>query len=107
MPPVSKKMLDKISEVEEPINKNNKIIGKIKGGLQAFKNQTKKEKEKEQDKSPISDEEHKMHLANLLIARKMSSNKLIKLHNRVQTNAIAEEDESLSSNSSIKKPKKE
>ena len=36
MPPVTKKMLDKISEMEE-LPKNNKIISALKGGLLAFR----------------------------------------------------------------------
>ena len=36
MPPVLKKMLDKISEVDE-LPKNNKIINQLRGGLKAFK----------------------------------------------------------------------
>lgn len=33
MPPVTKKMIDKISEPEEPTIKNNRVLNKLKTGL--------------------------------------------------------------------------
>lgn len=45
MPPVTKKMLDKISDFDD-LPKNNKIIKALKGGLMAFRKDNSSSPEK-------------------------------------------------------------
>ena len=95
MPPVTKKMLDKISEMDE-LPKNNKIISALKGGLLAFR----KEKSKDSVETPSPTKKHepddKIKLMQML--HKKKSNKDMGTPH-LNYNSIAEEDESMSSNS--------
>ena len=61
MPPVTKKMLDKISEMEE-LPKNNKIISALKGGLLAFRKEKSKDSIETPSPTKKSEGEDKMKL---------------------------------------------